>query len=302
LEPRIQDAHYHTRYGSHFENHFWCENRRRGTSYRRGTTTTFVLPYPQMERLAGKIALVTGGASGIGEAIALAFAREGARAAIADVQEVRGQAVASSLRQEGLKAIFLPVDLSNATLTAAVIPAIVREFGGIDIIVNAAAVFSRENKKSVAETPLLVWEHTMKVNVTAAMLLAQAAIPHMIQRGGGSIINVASIGGIDAFSEFSSYSVSKAALIQLTKSLALDFGSYGIRANALCPGAIDTPGNDPFVTDREEYLRSIEALTPLGRIGSPEEVARAALFLASDESSYVSGTTLIIDGGRMARA
>ena len=255
-----------------------------------------------MERLAGKLTLVTGGASGIGEAIAILFAREGASVAIADLQQERGHALAQSLKQQGYHAVFLPVDLNDDARTEALVPAAVKELGGVDVLVNCAGIYGWLNKKSVADTPLPVWERTMKVNVTAPMLLARAAIPEMSQRGGGSIVNIASIGGIAAFPEFAAYSVSKAALIQLTRSLALDFGCQGIRANALCPGAIDTPGNDPFITDRRQYLKTIASVTPLGRTGSPAEVALAALFLASDESSYVSGSILIIDGGRTARA
>jgi NAD(P)-dependent dehydrogenase (short-subunit alcohol dehydrogenase family) len=255
-----------------------------------------------MERLAGKVALVTGAASGIGEAIATLFAAEGARTVIADIQADRGGALASELQAKGYDVEFFAVDLSDETQIASLLPAVVQRFGAVDVLVNGAALFSWVNKKSVTDTPLPVWEHTMKVNVTAPLLLAQAAIPEMMKRGGGSIVNIASIGGIGAFPEFASYSVSKAALIQLTRSLALDFGVYGIRANALCPGAIDTPGNDPFVLDREQYLKTIAGLTPLGRPGLPVEVARAALYLASDESSYVTGTTLVIDGGRMTRA
>jgi len=124
----------------------------------------------------------------------------------------------------------------------------------------------------------------------------------MVARGGGSIINIASIGGINSFPEFSAYSVSKAALIQLTKSLALDYGNLGVRVNAICPGAINTPGNDAFAGNLDWYLQVIASVTPMGRTGTPMEIAWAAIYLASEESSYVTGTTLIVDGGRMARA
>jgi len=124
----------------------------------------------------------------------------------------------------------------------------------------------------------------------------------MIERGGGSIINIASIGGLEAFPEFAAYSVSKAAVIQLTRTLAVDYGRHKIRANAICPGAIDTPGNEAFVENREQYLSLIASLTPLRDIGTPEDVAYAALYLASEESRYVTGTTLVVDGGRLALA
>jgi NAD(P)-dependent dehydrogenase (short-subunit alcohol dehydrogenase family) len=254
------------------------------------------------QRLKGKIALVTGGASGIGEAIVALFARHGATVAIADVQQVHGAELLSLLREDEGRVRFLHVDLAEVAQASELVARVTDAFGGIDVLVNGAAFFGPANKRAAGDTPLGVWDRTMQVNVTAPLLLSQAAIPVMAPRGGGSIINIASIGGMEAFPEFAAYSVSKAALIQLTKSLALDYGRQGIRANAICPGAIDTPGNDPFVPDRDAYLRVIKSVTPLGRPGNPTEVAAAALFLASDDSSYITGTTLVVDGGRMAQA
>lgn len=254
------------------------------------------------QRLEGKIALVTGGASGIGQAIVTLFARHGATVAIADVQKVRTEQLFSLLREDERHVRFLQVDLAEAEQASELVPRVTDAFGGLDVLVNGAAFFGPANKRAAGDTPLPIWDRTMQVNVTAPLLLCRAAIPVMAGRGGGSIINIASIGGLEAFAEFSAYSVSKAALIQLTKSLALDYGSQGIRANAICPGAIDTPGNDAFVADRDAYLRVIKSVTPLGRPGNPTEVATAALFLASDDSSYITGTTLLVDGGRMAQA
>jgi NAD(P)-dependent dehydrogenase (short-subunit alcohol dehydrogenase family) len=254
------------------------------------------------QRLRGKLALITGGASGIGEAIATLFAACGACVAIADVQTKRGETVAARLREAGEEACFFSVDLANAEQAAALVPQVGESLGGLDVLVNGAALFGWLNKKTAVETPLPVWDQTLDVNLKAPLLLSRAAIPLMRSRGGGSIINIASIGGIGVFPEFAAYSVSKAALIQLTRSLAVDYGGAGIRVNAICPGAIDTPGNDPFVKNREEYLKLIASATPMRRTGTPEEIAWAALYLASEESSYVSGTTLVIDGGRTAKA
>ena len=254
------------------------------------------------QRLKGKIALVTGAASGIGEAIAHLFALHGARVAIADIQLERGEMVAARLNARQADAQFFRVDLSDPEQASALVSLVGQRFGGLDVLVNGAAFFGWQNKKAAGDTPVPVWERTMDVNVTAPLLLCQAAIPLMIARGGGAIVNIASIGGIGAFPEFAAYSVSKAALIQLTKSLALDYGNQGIRANAICPGAIDTPGNDPFVANREQYLDVIASVTPMRRTGAPVEIAWAALFLACQESSYVNGATLIVDGGRSARA
>lgn len=250
------------------------------------------------KRLKGKFALITGGASGIGEAIAVLFTRHGAKVAIADIDEERGRTVAT---REGIE--FIQVDLSDRDATIALIPRAEKVLGGLNVLVNGAAFFGVANKKTVVDTSLPVWDHTLAVNLIAPVILAQGVVPVMIRAGGGSIIHVASIGGDrGAFPEFAAYSVSKAALIQLARTLALDFGRHGIRANSICPGAIDTPGNAPFVQDREVYLETIAATTSVGRIGLPGEVAQAALFLASDESAYVSGITLVVDGGRTTKA
>jgi NAD(P)-dependent dehydrogenase (short-subunit alcohol dehydrogenase family) len=150
------------------------------------------------------------------------------------------------------------------------------------------------------------WDATMAVNLRGAFIACKFAIPLMIQRGGGSIVNVSSIGGLGAFPKFAAYVSSKGGLHPLTKSIALDYGQYGIRANLVCPGAIDTPGNDPFIessySSRDDYIATVSALNPLGRIGRPEDVAYAALYLVSDEAAYVTGACIVVDGGRTAGA
>ena len=222
--------------------------------------------------------------------------------AVVDVRREGGEQVAQGIRSDGGHAIFIEADLSDAAQVATVIPSAMAAFGSVDVLVNNAGLYGPINKKSIVDTPPDVWDCTLRVNVTCPYLLCRQAIPGMIEGGGGSIVNIASIGGLGAFPEFAAYAVSKAALIQLTRSIALDFGRYQVRANAVCPGAIDTPGNDPFVDDREKYLQLIASLTPLGSIGQPLDVAQACLYLASDESRYITGTTLVVDGGRMAKA
>lgn len=253
-------------------------------------------------RLENKIALVTGSASGIGEGIAKVFARHGARLILVDRQEQKGRQVEELIRSEGGEAYFINADLEKDNKIPELVSDAIGRFNGLDILINNAGLYGWFNKKSVTDTSEVVWNRTLQVNLTAPFLLAKNSIPHLIKRGGGSIINISSIGGLEAFPEFAAYTASKGGMIQLTKSLALDFGQYGIRANAICPGAIDTPGNDVFVDDRKKYLETVSSMTALKRIGKPEDVAYAALFLASDESGYVTGTTLVVDGGRMAKA
>lgn len=255
-----------------------------------------------MGRLEGKTAIVTGAASGIGEGIACIFAREGARLALVDIQQDRGSALARKLGRDSQAVFFHRADLSDGAEAERVINAVAERFGVIDILVNNAGFYGLANKKSVAETPEDVWDRTMNVNVRTVYLLCKYALPHMVRRRSGSIINIASIGGLEAFPEFAAYCVSKGALIQLTRSLAIDFGPHNIRANAICPGAIDTPGNEVFIRERGEYLALIASTTPLRDIGQPEDIGYAALYLASDEARYVTGTTLVVDGGRTSTA
>jgi dihydroanticapsin dehydrogenase len=252
--------------------------------------------------LEGKVTVVTGAASGIGRAIAGRFAEEGAKLVLVDVQANKGEEIAAELSKKHTKAIFVHADLADARSSAEIVPFAMRTFGQVNIVINNAGLFGWINNKPVEDTGLDVWEQTLNVNLRATFILSKGAIPHMIRSGGGAFVNISSIGGIQAFPEFAAYCVSKAGLILLTKSLAVDYGRHNIRANAICPGAIDTPGNDVLVTDRAEYLRTIASVTPLQKPGTPEDIAAAALFLASDDARYITGTTLIVDGGRAAVA
>ena len=253
-------------------------------------------------RLKDKVAVVTGAASGIGEAIAVLCAREGGLVALVDVQEEKGRQVEQRISGSGGKAIFLAADMGEEETPTRIINTVLSRFGGLDVLVNNAALHGPYNKKSVVDTSLEVWDRTLNVNLRAIFLLCKFGVPHMVARGGGSIVNIASIGGVEAFPEFAAYSTSKGGLIQLTKCLAIDFGRHKVRANAICPGAIDTPGAQPFMEDRQQYLDMIASLTPLQDIGAPEDIAYAALYLACEESRYVTGTTLVVDGGRIAVA
>ena len=250
-------------------------------------------------RLQGKVAVVTGATSGIGESIAVLFAREGAKVLVAGRSEARGKQVVDRVVSAGGVARYRQVDLAHEEEVQPMIAEAIETWGKLDVLVNNAAYFGLDMAKPVGETPLELWKHTIAVNLTAPFIACQAALPDMVKRRSGSIINVASIGGVIVFPSHASYTTTKAALVQMTKSIAIDYARFGIRANAIAPGTIDTPGNEPWQAGfggYEKYLRAIADLVPLGRIAKPEEVAYAALYFASDESSYTTGTVLLVDG------
>ncbi len=254
-------------------------------------------------RLENKVALITGAAQGIGEAASILFAREGARVVLVDLLAEEGGQVASRIANEGGEALFLQADLAQNTEIPRIVAAVVDRFGPPHILLNNAGFYGQMNRKSVPDVSEEVWDRTLDVNLRAAFLFCKHSIPKMIEHGGGSIINVSSIAGLAGGAEFAAYCTSKGALIQLTRCIAIDHARHNVRCNAICPGAIDTPGLRRFMEDCwDDYLREIASLTPLGRLGKPEDVARAALYLASDDSAYVTGTTLVVDGGRMAVA
>jgi len=251
-------------------------------------------------RLSGKVALVTGGASGIGRATALLFAREGARVAIADLNAQAGEGVASEITQSGGRAIFEPADVTRATDCRRLAERAIREFGRIDILFNNAGIIRRATVLDVSEED---WDRVMAVNVKSIYLLSREVIPHMQKQDGGSIINTASGWGLAGGARAAVYCASKGAVVLLTKAMAIDHGPQKIRVNCICPGDTDTgmlraeaqqlgEATDRFLADAAER--------PLGRVGSPDEIAQAVLYLASDASSFVTGTALVVDGGGLA--
>lgn len=250
-------------------------------------------------RLRGRVALVTGASSGIGEAIAEYFAREGATLHLTGLGESQLEGVAARLPKG--KTSWTSFDLVDSARVTTLVADAVRLHGRLDILVNCGAMVDRSLRVPADETTLEIWNRVQAVNVTAPFLLSVAALDAFRAVGGGSIVNIASIGGIGAFPRFCPYVVSKAALIGLTKSMALDYGIEGIRVNAIAPGAIDTPqvADEP---DRPTYLRTIAASTALNRIGESREIAAVALFLASEESTYITGAVVVVDGGRTVRA
>lgn len=252
------------------------------------------------ERLQGKIAIITGAATGIGKAAALLFAQEGANLVLADINASQGGKVAAEINSLGGRALFVRTDVSLAEEVRRLVREAV-DFGGkIDVLVNNAAI---NYYGKVTDTPEDVWDQVMAVNVRSVFLGCKYVIPVMQENGGGSIINIASVASVVGLKNLAAYSASKGAVAQLTKNVALDFASSGIRVNALCPGVTATEMTLKVITDSPDPAatrRRFDTGRPLGRIGEPLEIAQAALFLASDESSYITGTSMIVDGGYCA--
>jgi NAD(P)-dependent dehydrogenase (short-subunit alcohol dehydrogenase family) len=250
--------------------------------------------------LQGKRALITGAASGIGRATARLFAREGARVALMDVDRAHGEAVARELESDGAESLFIYGDVSRAEDCMEAMDRVVATFGGVDILFNNTGVIRRV---SVVETTEREWDWIMNVNVKSIYLMSRLAIPVMAKSGGGVIVNTASGWGLTGGRMAAAYCASKGAVVQLTKAMALDHGPDNIRVNCICPGDTRTPMLQQEARELgENSNRFLEeaADRPLGRVGSPEEVAQAVLYLASDSSSFVTGTALVVDGGGLA--
>lgn len=245
-------------------------------------------------RLTGKTALITGAASGIGAATAELFAAEGANVVIADIDRAHGKATADRIKAFGGTATFVHTDLRNESQIVAMIGAAYAQYGRLDILHNNAACF--EADLPVAETTLAQWEKVIDINLRAIFLACRTAIPRMVAQDGGVIINTASVLGVVGTASFAPYMSSKGGIIQLTRSIAIDYGRKGIRANALCPGMTATPTAEPLLNDPAEHQALVDK-TVLGRVAEPREIAAAALFLASDDASYVTGSCLFVDGG-----
>lgn len=246
-----------------------------------------------MPRLAGKVAIVTGAASGIGHATAELFMTEGAKVVAVDLNDTTG------LTGGSVKTVR--ADVAKGKDVQHFVKVAVESFGGLDVVFNNAgiAIF-----KPVHETSEEEWDRVIAVNLRACYLGIKHATPHLIQRGGGSIINTASVHGFATGGDMGAYGASKHGVIGLTKGAALDLAKYNIRVNAICPGAIETPlmrSNLRAVGDEDEEFKKISQAEPIGRVGTPDEIARMALFLASDESSFATGAPFVIDGGLIAR-
>lgn len=250
-----------------------------------------------MKRLEGKTAIVTGAAGGLGSAICRLFAREGAAVAVADLDLEGARALAGEIAAAGGRAVAVRADVTSAEETAQMTAAAVRLAGGggVDILVNNAGIAGLGAVTEITEED---WNRVLAVNLTGAYLCSRQVIPEMIRAGGGSIVCISSVAGVTAQAGQAAYHASKHGLIGLMRAMALDHARDGIRVNAVCPGAVDTPLLSPLTGER---MAALAARHALGRIARPEEIAAAVLHLAGDESSFTTGTTLLADGGWTAQ-
>jgi NAD(P)-dependent dehydrogenase (short-subunit alcohol dehydrogenase family) len=254
-----------------------------------------------MARLQGKVCIVTGAGSGIGRASALLFAEEGASVVVADVDAPAGQATVDDIQARGGRALASMVDVTDPQQTAALAETTERTFGRIDVLFNNAGV---AGVGTVEETSLELWDRVIDVNVRGVFLVSRAVVPVMVRQRSGSIINMSSAIAQTGLARRASYAASKGAVLALTKSMQVDYAPYGIRVNALMPGTILTPFVERYLresyADPEEGLAAIRGRQLTGELGRAEDVAHAALYLASDESRFVMGSGLVVDGGMTA--
>jgi NAD(P)-dependent dehydrogenase (short-subunit alcohol dehydrogenase family) len=249
-----------------------------------------------MGRLDGKVALITGAASGMGKIAASLFAREGAAIVVADVSDDAGNETVREIESAGGRAHYVRADVSNAAEAEHMIAAATERFGGLHVLYNNAGIFPAEDG-SVTETPETTWDRVMAINLKGVFFGCKYGIPAMLASGGGSIINVASfVALMGAAAPQIAYTASKGGVLAMTREIAVEFARKGIRANALCPGPIETPLLQELLADPVRRERRLVHI-PIGRFGRAEEIANAALFLASDESSLVTGATFVVDGG-----
>lgn len=249
-----------------------------------------------MGRLDGKVAVITGSAGGIGREAALLFAAEGARVCVADVSEEQGQQTAAECGE----AFFQRVDVTDAASVQAMYAEAARRYGGVDVLYNNAGIMPPDDD-SILVTEPDAWDRVQAVNARGVYLCCKYGIPRLLERGGGSVINVASfVALVGAATSQIAYTASKGAVLAMSRELAVQFARQGVRVNALCPGPVETPllmrlfENDPAAYERRRVH------LPMGRLATAREIANAALFLASDESSYVNGATFLVDGGLTA--
>jgi NAD(P)-dependent dehydrogenase (short-subunit alcohol dehydrogenase family) len=250
--------------------------------------------------IQGRRALVTGAASGMGAASAELLAAEGAAVVLADLDEAGAEAGAEAIRAAGGRAVALRCDVASSSDVKAAVSAAVDHFGGLDIVVNCAGIIRRA---SVVETTEEEWDRVMAVNIGSVFLTGKHAVPVMAAGGGGSIVNISSGWGLKGGPDAASYCASKGAVVNLTRAMAIDHGPQGIRVNCICPGDTDTPmlrsEAHQLGLDETAFLEE-SAERPLNRLGTGEDIARAVLYFASDDSAWVTGSTLVVDGGGLA--
>ena len=249
-----------------------------------------------MGKLTDTVVLITGAGAGIGRDSALAFAREGAAVAVVDVRDNRAEQTADLIRQEAGRARAFACDVRFIDQVEKTIAAVLLEFGRIDAVFNDAGTTRPGDVVSVS---LEDWDMVLDVNLRGTFNVSRAVLPHMLERGSGAIINMGSVDGLTGDRNMAAYNAAKAAVVNLSRSMAVDFGPRGIRTNCICPGVIGSPAILRMFTD--ERRERMEKATPLRRIGRPSDIASIAVFLASDDSAYINGSAIVADGGLMAR-
>ena len=245
------------------------------------------------------VTIVTGGASGIGRAAATRFAKEGASVVVADVDEGGGSETVDLIEDGGGEATFVATDVTDPEDVQTMVDTAVDTYGGLDHAFNNAGV-EGENAPS-GEHPLDNWGHVIDINLKGVFLSLRAQIPAMLEDGGGAIVNTSSIAGVVGFPGLAPYVASKHGVIGLTKTAAVEYSGDGVRANAICPGVIDTPMVERTSEETPEQIEQTIAATPIGRLGSPEEIGDAAVWLCSEDASFVTGEAFVADGGLTAQ-
>lgn len=254
-----------------------------------------------MKRLNGKVTIITGGSSGIGEAMAKAFAAEGATVMVADIQDEKGAAVVDAARRAGGKADFIHTDVSDPEQVEHLVEQTITKYGIPDVMVPNAGL---QYEKNVVDTTQKELDHVINVNLKGTFYCTKYVLPHMVANGGGSIVVTGSVLSLVAEPNLAAYCASKGGILMLVKAIATDYGGHNIRANCICPGYINTPLGDEWFDNQPDPQAARDqagALHALGRMGEPEEVAKCAIFLASDDASFVTGSALVVDGGLMAK-
>ena len=253
------------------------------------------------ERLAGKVALITGAGSGQGRAAARLFAKEGAKVVVTDVAIKGGEETVGLVRADGGEASFIAMDVSKAAQVQRGVELAVQTYGRLHILYNNAAIWNPRLDNRVVELEEEAWDTILAVNLKGVYLCCKYGIPELIRAGGGSVINTASIAGLVSSGQPShSYTASKGGVISLTRAMAMAYAKDQVRVNVICPGGVDTPMIAPLMADEQARQRAA-TMHPIGRMGTPEDIAHLALYLASDESSWVTGSVFTIDGGYTAR-